>query len=152
MAEEIKVILTAISSSGIIIIIVSLLVCYLGNGDSRKYYKQTYNVIKSGEYVVVKDDNSHGVRLKYFVPLNFIHEYYRCRDQIILFHENKKPSSIKLLSPGDGNHYIHNHNFPMIDFYARYWFKKILKAMNEQGVPITHVNGPTKIRNFKFLK
>ena len=97
------------------VFLVFLIVSFCTNSENRKFYKRTYNAIVSGEYVLADDSTSHGTRMKYFVPPQYVNEHWRCRDQVILFYEKGKPDSIKLLSRR--NYYIHNYGFPMTDFY-----------------------------------
>ena len=155
MTEGIQVLTIVLPVVTTVTLSVFFIVSYITNGDSRQYYKRTYDAIKSGQYVLATDSSSHNTRMKYFVPPQYVDEYWYCREQVVLFYEKGKPDAIKLLSRG--NHYIHNYGFPMIDFYARYWFKKIVKVMNEQEISMRidmrrNVVVPFEIANFKFLR
>lgn len=152
MSEGLQVLTIVLPVVTTITLSVFFIVSYYSNSDNRPYYKITFDAIKSGQYVLVNDSDSHGTRMKYFVPPEYVNEYWCCREQVVLFYEKGKPDAIKLLCRG--NRYIHNYGFPMTDFYAKYWFNKIVKAMNEQEYYIRPY--PTtkqfSINNFKFFK
>ena len=152
MSDSLQAILIALAISLVIVILVALLVTYFTNSESRKYYKPTYDAIRFGNHILARISDTGHDRIKYFVPPNYVNEYYLCRNEILLFYENGKPSAIKLL--GARNKYIHNYSFPMTDFYARYWFNKIVKAMNEQETMIRYFTAKEtkQLHNFKFLK
>jgi len=152
MPEGIQILAIVLPVVTVTVFLVFLIVSFCTNSENRKYYKRTYNAIVSGEYVLVDDSTSHGTRMKYFVPPQYVNEYWRCRDQVILFYEKGKPDGVKLLCRG--NRYIHNYGFPMIDFYAMYWFKKIVKAMNQQEYYIRPhpLFRQYNSNNFKFLR
>jgi hypothetical protein len=84
-----------------------------------KYYKPTYEAIKSDTYVFASQSDSYVT----FRPLDKKDEWWS-DDEILFFYDkwSKKKESIKLL--GNRN-YIHEGLSNMFDPYSAYWFYKL---------------------------
>ena len=101
--------------------IVTILVSMSVHWNDYKYYRITYDTIMSHNYLLVRD----GGRVETYKKPEEFSSYVG--DEILFFKDsirNDKVTSIKLLS--NGLNYIHDRGG--IDLYARYWFKKIMKA------------------------
>ena len=88
----------AISSFVFLFCFIAWIIAFAGNSDDRKYYKKTYEAIKSATYIVSRR-SVYKTDLKYFVPNeHFNNDYYFGNDKIILFYDKElKPESMKLL-------------------------------------------------------
>ena len=87
MPEGLQILTIVLPIVTVTVFLVFLIVSFCTNSENRKFYKRTYNAIVSGEYVLADDSTSHGTRMKYFVPPQYVNEHWRCRDQVILFYE-----------------------------------------------------------------
>jgi hypothetical protein len=138
---------------GLVLLIVTMSV----NSKDYKYYKVTYEAIKNCTYVMVRN-GSYGQQT-YHKPEE-TNPY--TNDEIIFFnhiHRRGDVESIKLLTPSNTNHYIHNKGGS--DLYARYWFKKIVDARDKynhelwvttQPIRREYVTGSIEHReSFKFF-
>lgn len=88
-----------------------------------KYYKSTYAAIHGRRFFLVRDSD---MMETYRRPADY--DSYNEVGEILFFKDgirNDEITSIKLLSSG-GSNYIHDKGG--MDLYARYWFKKIMKA------------------------
>jgi len=84
-----------------------------------KFYKPTYEAIKSGTYVFASQSESYVT----FRPSDKKEEWWS-DDEILFFYDkwSKKKESIKLL--GNRN-YIHGGFSNTFDLYTSYWFNKL---------------------------
>lgn len=104
------------------------------NYKDYKYFKATYEVIISKQYVLVhrcklfKNDEIWTLRHKDHIDEHNNSTY----PEIIFFIKNNSYDSIKLLSP-KGGHYIHS-SIMKLDLYATYYFEKICKAMSTHDI------------------
>jgi hypothetical protein len=87
------------------------------NAPKYKFYKPSYEAIKSGTYIHCRDTD----RFSTFRPLSKIDEWWS-DDEILFFHDDFAKGSIKLL--GSSN-YIHGGFFLWCDLYSMYWFYKL---------------------------
>ena len=100
---------------------VMVLVTMSVHWNDYKYYRITYDTIMSHNYLLVRD----GGQVETYKKPEEYSSYVG--DEILFFKDgirNDNVNSIKLLS--NGLNYIHDRGG--IDLYARYWFKKIMKA------------------------
>ena len=98
MPEGIQILAIVLPVVTVTVFLVFLIVSFCTNSENRKFYKRTYNAIVSGEYVLADDSTSHGTRMKYFVPPQYVNEHWRCRDQVILFYEKRYITSYPYFS------------------------------------------------------
>ena len=131
-----------------------------------KYYKPTYEALKSGEFVIVH--KGFGGDMWYFKKRgdSILNE----SEEILFFFERGcKVNSIKLLSDDNDNHYIHNL-VPLIfeNPYKVYWRRKIIKQMQSMNssvyedemdglirdlfIPTQNLTRTKVVEHFKFLR
>ena len=156
--ESIYVLLLTIAGSLLVCGLVMLIVTMTVNSKDYKYYRVTYFAILNCAYVMVR--NSYNQQT-YHRPEE-TNPY--TNDEIIFFlNRHGDVESIKLLSRPSENHYIHNKGG--WDFYARYWFNKIVDARDKynhelwvttQPVVREYTTGSIEHREhrepFKFLR
>ena len=132
-----------------IVFIVMILVTMSVHWNDYKYYRITYDNIMSHNYLLVRDSD---IMETYKKP----EDYNSFGGNEILFFKgylrNDNIDSIKLLS--DGLNYIHDRGG--MDLYARYWFKKIMKARKHNSSMYTPperqmVTGSTHTGNNIFV-
>ena len=113
----------ALLITGIVIPLVFMMVQMSVNYNDYRWYKPTYEAIKSGRHVLVSKSSIYTYR-----DLTNNNE----RNEILLFIDRHgTPESIKLLGH---NSYIHKEG--RLDFYSAYWYYKILTEMRTKGFEI----------------
>jgi len=115
-----QLLITCVATLVLVLLVVTI-VSMSVNWKNYKYYRVTYYAIKSCSYVMVRNSFNQQT----YQRNNETNPY--TNDEIIFFLNGGEVDDIKLVSRG--SNYIHSKGG--IDLYARYWFRKILKARDK---------------------